>query len=131
MNKLLQSVFFSAIAIITVIMPKAVQGRELAVDVTTDATSNPVVCTRSGDKNKGHGNDPYVEFTVNISKIGSAQISGDFDLDNPGKSLDKQMAIISSGQKIQWASLSDLQKQEIKDQWAKRPCTLDTVLFSD
>lgn len=128
MNKLFKSGLVTAIAISTVIVPKAVQGKEFA----DDDTSNPVVCTRSGDRNKGHGNDPYVEFAVNISEIGSAQVSGDFDLDNPGNSLDKQMEIISSGQKIQWASLSDLQKQEIKDTWAKQACTSSSSnIFAD
>jgi len=121
MKKLFQSIFLAAIVANILIPQKAVWGREFSEDGNNHASS-PLVCSRNGDRNRGHGNDPYIEFTMNIEEVGAVLIAGDFDLDNPGASMDKQMEIISEGEKVQWASLNDSQKQQIKDEWARQIC---------
>jgi len=129
MIKLFQSSFIAATFVATLFAQKPMQGKEFPKN-GNNLNSSTLVCRRSGDRNRGHGNDPYVEFEMNIENIGKANISGDFDLDNPGKSLDKQMEIIAEGEKIQWPSLNDEQKQEIKDEWARQICPSSSS-FSD
>lgn len=80
------------------------------------------VCTQERDKNKGHGNDPYIELTMNIEAIGTATITGDFDIDNPGVSLDKQMNIMVNEKEILWTSLSNSQKQQLEDELYQHLC---------
>ena len=103
--------------------------KSLSQKAIADTSTDSAVCMRSGDKNKGHGNDPYTEFTMNIEAIGTVEISGEFDLDNPGTSLDKHMNIAAGDRQIEWSTLSDAQKQQIKDEWAKQVCYLS--LYAD
>ena len=118
MKKLLQAGLF-AITLAIFFSPKV-----LVAENSLENNFSSLACNRDGDKNKGHGNDPYVDFTMNIEEIGVARISGDFDLDNPGTSLDKQMEILVEGEKIQWSTLNGVQKQQIKDEWANQICLL-------
>ena len=130
MNKLFQSGFLAAIVIVIFFPHKSVGSTESSRNDYDDSqASTSIICRRSGDRNKGHGNDPYIEFAINIEEIGKANISGDFDLDNPGASMDKQMKIFSEGETIQWASLNESQKQQIKDEWARQICL--SSLFAD
>ena len=122
MKKLIQSGLFIGVVLVSFSLRA----------ISQNAIANPSedsICMRSGDKNKGHGNDPYIEFTMDIEAIGTAKISGDFDLDNPGTSLDKQMNIVAGNKQIQWNTLKDTQKQQIKDEWAKQLCYLS--LYAD
>lgn len=124
MKKLFQASLFTVTLAIS-FSPKMLS----AEDLLGDNLSSPLVCNRNGDRNKGHGNDSYVDFTMNIEEIGVARISGDFDLDNPGTSLDRQMEILVKGENIQWNALNDAQKQQVTDEWANQICLLS--LYSD
>ena len=123
MKKLIQSGLFIGVVFVS-FSPRALSQNAIA-----NTNEDSPICMRSGDKNKGHGNDPYTEFEMVIEAIGTVEISGDFDLDNPGTSLDKQMNIVAGDKQIQWSTLEDTQKQQIKDEWAKQVCYLS--LYAD
>ena len=117
----------SLITIFTVSIPNEVHSENILVQ---DNFSSTLICLKDGDKNKGHGNDLYVEFGMNIDSIGQAEISGDFDIDNPGNSLDKQLNIMANNEKILWTTLDDGQKQQVKHELRKQIC-LAANIFAD
>lgn len=118
LTKVTLTIFFSTLS------TQIALGNNLNNSITTQYIASSLSCNLNGDRNRGHGNDLYVDFTTNIDNVGIARIFGDFDLDNPGKSLDSQMNIIASDRKIEWVSLNDGQKQQIKDEWNKYLCSL-------
>lgn len=99
-------------------------------NIIVDKLTPNLACLQDWDKNKGHGNDPYIEFTMNVESIGQIDISGDFDIDNPGTSLDKQMMISANSQEILWSSLNNSQKQQIEDELRRQVC-LALNIFPD
>lgn len=122
---------FSSIICLTAIFTISISAEARTEEILVrDDSASALTCSSSGDKNKGHGNDPYIEFEMNIDSIGQAELSGDFDLDNPGESLDKQLNIVANSGTVLWTTLGDEQKQQIKAELYKHIC-LAANIFAD